>query len=196
MAKLILPGSISGREMKAVAAFTHKDNAMSLFHTPFVYNGRLWATDSYRMVVIDWPQAEELDPDKVYKIPEEALEKILVGYEYAISTTAEMPEIFNIKTHGSWKLEDTTERMSKRVVQLQEMLDAEIDCGTPEHPIAIAGVNPAFVSEACDIAKAISCPTITFGYSAPKSLKTMEIMRVKFIGGTKNADVIICPKRV
>ena len=186
MAKLILPGSISGREMKAVVAFTHKDSALGLFHTPFVYNGRLWATDSYRMVVIDWPQAEELDTDKVYKIPE----------EYAISTTAEMPEIFNIKTHGSWKLEDTTERMSKRVIQLQEMLDAEIDCGTPEHPIAIAGVNPAFVSEACDIAKAVSCPTITFGYSAPKSLKTMEIMRVKFIGGTKNADVIICPKRV
>lgn len=198
MAKQIFPESLSGRTMKALMSFVKKDRGYNLICTPLLWHGRIWATDQCCIAAVDWVMAaEELDNEKVYKIPCEAVEKVLVGNEYYISTITGDPQIVNLKIKDSaCKLEDITDRVGKVMSQMQTFLDANVKPDDMNKPFALAGLAPDYLANVCALAKAVGSPTIDMDYRAVNASDAFPILKVKFLGATEATDAIVAPKRV
>lgn len=197
MAKHIFPGSLSGRTMKALMSFTKKDRGYNLLCTPLLWHGRIWASDQSCIAAVDWVMAKEaLDNEKVYQIPYEAVEKVLVGNEYYISIITEDPQIVNLKVENSaCKLEDVTNKMGKVMSQMQTFLDASVKPEDMTNPCALAGLSPDYLANVCALAKAVGSPTIDMDYRAVNASDVFPILKVKFLGAIEATDVIVSPKR-
>ena len=140
--------------------------------------------------------AELLDNEKVYQIPYEAVEKVLVGNEYYISTTTGDPQIVNLKVENSaCKLEDVTNKMGKVMSQMQTFLDASVKPEDMTNPCALAGLSPDYLANVCALAKAVGSPTIDMNYRAVNASDMFPIIKVKFLGATEATDAIVSPKR-
>lgn len=198
MVKQIFPGSLSGRTMKALMSFVKKDRGYNLICTPLLWHGRIWATDQCCIAAVDWVMAaEELDNEKVYKIPREAVEKVLVGNEYYISTITGDPQIVNLKIKDSaCKLEDITDRVGKVMSQMQTFLDANVKPDNMNEPFALAGLAPDYLANVCALAKAVGSSTIDMDYRAVNASDAFPILKVKFLGAIEATDAIVAPKRV
>lgn len=197
MAKQVFPGSLSGRTMKALMSFTKKDRGYNLICTPLLWHGRIWASDQSCIAAVDWVMAKEaLDNEKVYQIPYEAVEKVLVGNEYYISIITEDPQIVNLKVENSaCKLEDVTDKMGKVMSQMQTFLDASVKPEDMTNPCALAGLAPDYLANVCALAKAVGSPTIDMDYRAVNASDVFPILKVKFLGAIEATDVIVSPKR-
>lgn len=197
MAKQVFPGSLSGRTMKALMSFTKKDRGYNLLCTPLLWHGRIWASDQSCIAAVDWVMAKEaLDNEKVYQIPYEAVEKVLVGNEYYISIITEDPQIVNLKVENSaCKLEDVTDKMGKVMSQMQTFLDASVKPEDMTNPCALAGLSPDYLANVCALAKAVGSPTIDMDYRAVNASDVFPILKVKFLGTIGATDAIISPKR-
>nr|DAU35872.1 MAG TPA: hypothetical protein [Caudoviricetes sp.] len=197
MAKQVFPGSFSGRTMKALMSFAKKDRGYNLLCTPLLWHGRIWASDQCCIAAVDWVMAaEELDNEKVYQIPHEAVEKVLVGNEYYISTITGDPQIVNLKVRDSaCKLEDVTDKIGKTMSQMQTFLDASVKPEDMTSPCALAGIAPGYLANVCALAKAVGSPTINMDYRAVNASDAFPLLKVKFLGATEAADAIVAPKR-
>lgn len=197
MAKQVFPGSLSGRTMKALMSFTKKDRGYNLLCTPLLWHGRIWASDQSCIAAVDWVMAKEaLDNEKVYQIPYEAVEKVLVGNEYYISIITEDPQIVNLKVENSArKLEDVTDKMGKVMSQMQTFLDASVKPEDMTGPCALAGLSPDYLANVCALAKAVGSPTIDMDYRAVNASDVFPILKVKFLGTIEATDAIVSPKR-
>lgn len=197
MAKQVFPGSFSGRTMKALMSFAKKDRGYNLLCTPLLWHGRVWASDQCCIAAVDWVMAaEELDNEKVYQIPYEAVEKVLVGNEYYISTITGDPQIVNLKVRDSaCKLEDVTDKIGKTMSQMQTFLDASVKPEDMTNPCALAGIAPGYLANVCALAKAVGSPTINMDYRAINASDAFPLLKVKFLGATETADAIVAPKR-
>lgn len=197
MAKQVFPGSFSGRTMKALMSFAKKDRGYNLLCTPLLWHGRIWASDQCCIAAVDWVMAaEELDNEKVYQIPYEAVEKVLVGNEYYISTITGDPQIVNLKVKDSaCKLEDVTDKIGKTMSQMQTFLDASVKLEDMTSPCALAGIAPNYLANVCALAKAVGSPTINMDYRAVNASDAFPLLKVKFLGATEVADAIVAPKR-
>lgn len=197
MAKHVFPGSLSGRTMKALMSFTKKDRGYNLLCTPLLWHGRIWASDQSCIAAVDWIMAAEiLDNEKVYQIPFEAVEKVLVGNKYYISTLMGDPQIVNLKVENSaCKLEDVTDKMGKVMSQMQTFLDASVKPEDMTNSCALAGLSPDYLANVCALAKAVGSPTIDMDYRAVNASDVFPILKVKFLGATESTDAIIAPKR-
>ena len=197
MAKQVFPGSFSGRTMKALMSFAKKDRGYNLLCTPLLWHGRIWASDQCCIAAVDWVMAaEELDNEKVYQIPYEAVEKVLVGNEYYISTITGDPQIVNLKVKDSaCKLEDVTDKIGKTMSQMQTFLDASVKLEDMASPCALAGIAPNYLANVCALAKAVGSPTINMDYRAVNASDAFPLLKVKFLGATEAADAIVAPKR-
>ena len=196
MAKQVFPGSLSGRTMKALMSFAKKDRGYNLLCTPLLWHGRVWASDQCCIAAVDWVMAaEELDNEKVYQIPYEAVEKVLVGNEYYISTITGDPQIVNLKVKDSaCKLEDITDKIGKTMSQMQTFLDASVKLEDMTSPCALAGIAPGYLANVCALAKAVGSPTINMDYRAVNASDAFPLLKVKFLGATEAADAIVAPK--
>ena len=197
MAEQVFPGSFSGRTMKALMSFAKKDRSCNLLCTPLLWHGRIWASDQCCIAAIDWMMAaEELDNEKVYQIPYEAVEKVLVGNEYYISTITGDPQIVNLKVKDSaCKLEDVTYKIGKAMSQMQTLLDASVKLEDMANPCALAGIATGYLANVCALAKAVGSPTINMDYRAVNAFDAFPLLKVKFLGATEAADAIVAPKR-
>lgn len=197
MTKQVFPGSLSGRTMKALMSFTKKDRGYNLLCTPLLWHGRIWASDQSCIAAVDWVMAKEaLDNEKVYQIPYEAVEKVLVGNEYYISIITEDPQIVNLKVENSArKLEDVTDKMGKVMSQMQTFLDASVKPEDMTGPCALAGLSPDYLANVCALAKAVGSPTIDMDYRAVNASDVFPILKVKFLGAIEATDAIVSPKR-
>lgn len=197
MAKHVFPGSLSGRTMKALMSFTKKDRGYNLLCTPLLWHGRIWASDQSCIAAVDWIMAAEmLDNEKVYQIPYEAVEKVLVGNEYYISTLTGDPQIVNLKVENSaCKLEDVTDKMGKVMSQMQTFLDASVKPEDMTNHCALAGLSPDYLANVCALAKAVGSPTIDMDYRAVNASDAFPILKVKFLDAIYATDAIIAPKR-
>ena len=197
MAKQVFPGSFSGRTMKALMSFAKKDRGYNLLCTPLLWHGRIWASDQCCIAAVDWVMAaEELDNEKVYQIPYEAVEKVLVGNEYYISTITGDPQIVNLKVKDSTcKLEDVTDKIGKTMSQMQTFLDASVKLEDMTSPCALAGIAPGYLTNVCALAKAVGSPTINMDYRAVNASDAFPLLKVKFLGAIEAADAIVAPKR-
>lgn len=197
MAKQVFPGSLSGRTMKALMSFTKKDRGYNLLCTPLLWHGRIWASDQCCIAAVDWVMAAEiLDNEKVYQIPYEAVEKVLVGNEYYISTITGDPQIVNLKVENSaCKLKDVTNKMGKVMSQMQTFLDASVKPEDMTGSCALAGLAPDYLANVCALAKAVGSPTIDMDYRAVNASDAFPILKVKFLGTIEATDAIISPKR-
>lgn len=197
MAKQVFPGSLSGRTMKALMSFAKKDRGYNLLCTPLLWHGRIWASDQSCIAAVDWVMAKEaLDNEKVYQIPYEAVEKVLVGNEYYISIITEDPKIVNLKVENSaCKLEDVTDKMGKVMSQMQTFLDASVKPEDMTGPCALAGLSPEYLANVCALAKAVGSQTIDMDYRAVNASDAFPILKVKFLGATEATDAIVSPKR-
>ena len=197
MAKQVFPGSFSGRTMKALMSFAKKDRGYNLLCTPLLWHGRIWASDQCCIAAVDWVMAaEELDNEKVYQIPYEAVEKVLVGNEYYISTITGDPQIVNLKVKDSaCKLEDVTDKIGKTMSQMQTFLDASVKLEDMASPCALAGIAPGYLANVCALAKAVGSPTINMDYRAVNASDAFPLLKVKFLGAAEAADAIVAPKR-
>ena len=197
MAKQVFPGSLSGRTMKALMSFTKKDRGYNLLCTPLLWHGRIWASDQCCIAAVDWAMAaEELDKEKVYQIPYEAVEKVLVGNEYYISTITGDTQIVNLKVENSaCKLEDVTDKIGKAISQMQTFLDASVKPEDMTGPCALAGLAPDYLANVCALAKAVGSPTIDMDYRAVNASDAFPILKVKFLGAIETTDAIVAPKR-
>ena len=197
MAKQVFPGSLSGRTMKALMSFAKKDRGYNLLCTPLLWHGRVWASDQCCIAAVDWVMAaEELDNEKVYQIPYEAVEKVLVGNEYYISTITGDPQIVNLKVKDSaCKLEDITDKIGKTMSQMQTFLNASVKLEDMTSPCALAGIAPGYLANVCALAKAVGSPTINMDYRAVNASDAFPLLKVKFLGAIEAADAIVAPKR-
>lgn len=197
MAKQVFPGSLSGRTMKALMSFTKKDRGYNLLCTPLLWHGRIWASDQSCIAAVDWVMAKEaLDNEKVYQIPYEAVEKVLVGNEYYISIITEDPQIVNLKVENSaCKLEDVTDKMGKVMSTMQTFLDASVKPEDMTNPCALAGLSPDYLANVCALAKAVGSPTIDMDYRAVNASDVFPILKVKFLGTIGATNAIVSPKR-
>lgn len=197
MAKQVFPESFSGRTMKALMSFAKKDRGYNLLCTPLLWHGRIWASDQCCIAAVDWVMAaKELDNEKVYQIPYEAVEKVLVGNEYYISTITGDPQIVNLKVKDSaCKLEDVTDKIGKTMSQMQTFLDASVKQEDMTSPCALAGIAPGYLANVCALAKAVGSPTINMDYRAINASDAFPLLKVKFLGATETADAIVAPKR-
>lgn len=197
MTKQVFPGSLSGRTMKALMSFTKKDRGYNLLCTPLLWHGRIWASDQSCIAAVDWVMAKEaLDNEKVYQIPYEAVEKVLVGNEYYISIITEDPQIVNLKVENSaCKLGDVTDKMGKVMSQMQTFLDASVKPEDMTGPCALAGLSPDYLANVCALAKAVGSPTIDMDYRAVNASDVFPILKVKFLGAIEATDAIVSPKR-
>ena len=197
MAKQVFPGSLSGRTMKALMSFTKKDRGYNLLCTPLLWHGRIWASDQCCIAAVDWVMAaEELDNEKVYQIPYEAVEKVLVGNEYYISTITGDPKIVNLKVENSaCKLEDVTSKIGKAMSTMQTFLDANVKPEDMTNHCALAGLSPDYLANVCALAKAVGSPTIDMDYRAVNASDAFPILKVKFLGAADATDAIVAPKR-
>lgn len=197
MTKQVFPGSLSGRTMKALMSFTKKDRGYNLICTPLLWHGRIWASDQNCIAAVDWVMAaEELDNEKVYQIPYEAVEKVPVGNEYCISTITGDPQIVSLKVENSaCKLEDVTDKMGKVMSQMQTFLDASVKPEDMTKPCALAGLAPDYLANVCALAKAVGSPTIDMDYRAVNASDAFPILKVKFLGTIEATDAIVAPKR-
>lgn len=197
MAKQVFPGSLSGRTMKALMSFTKKDRGYNLLCTPLLWHGRIWASDKSCIAAVDWVMAAEiLDNEKVYQIPYEAVEKVLVGNEYYISTITGDPQIVNLKVENSaCKLEDVTNKIGRAMSTMQTFLDASVKPENMTNSCALAGLAPDYLANVCALAKAVCSPTIDMDYRAVNASDAFPILKVKFLDAIYATDAIVAPKR-
>lgn len=186
-------GGIDGKKMKAICAFGNRDNALHLFHTPFVYNGHILATNGEAAVIVDaTPHLRvPLCPSKCYSLPSDMLERMLVRDVFYFSENQEGVFTLDKLSEGRAELVDASDKLATSAAQLLEMAEekhsAKVD-------ISSIGFAPTLVKKVCALADAYGAPTMIFE-TVPQERGRLPRLQVSF-PTHPGIKVIVMPKKL
>lgn len=188
---------LTGRTVKALQEFTSGAKKANVMSTFWLYDGRIIATDTYHIAIIknkcDW--ADCLDSEKVYKPESDVLVKVLVGDTF-FAHKADDGELLFTRSPSkgdpySVPLRDVTDRVKKVADSCIAWSQAKSTSNNTGLVPEIAGVDPAFVTDACDLASSMGLTTINFDTFVENNFPMMRVTAI----GDRNFCAIIAPKR-
>lgn len=143
---------LTGKQMKAIAAFGKGTKVAHLLNTPFFYDNHLYASDQYCALSFDLGDHSPYPGEQVLGIDAEPLMKVLMKDEFTF-----MEDGYMTKGREAFEMVNKTDSLAQVGNALKEMFS----CGseTAECKVDMLGVNPKFVKRCCDLADAfgISC---------------------------------------
>lgn len=191
-------GAISGKQMKALNAFTTNSNG-SYFSTPFFCGDSLLATDTFTSIRIKKSVAQQQyfpnEVDYAFKIPESVLKKTLVTDVYCFSDLTGELEIWKYpKGKDSERTAMSTDKNLKvtgdKIISMFDNPGKILSVEEVE-ALHICGFNPKYMKKVCDLMEAFNISCFDFHYHE------MGNMAVIMVVCPSNPEVsaIICPMR-
>ncbi len=185
-------GAFTGKQMKAICAFTSDSNAN--LSTPFFYKDCLLATDSFCGVSVekDTYQKHIMPSEYVYTLPAAPLEKIAASDVFYFSQAQDKYDMVKLV-----KLEGADAPVENETSKLAHTGDALISYLSDDNKPVLAadtiaaGVDPKFMKKVCNLAEAFNTDCMNIEYVMSNNT---PLMRITFPYAPR-VKVIICPKR-
>ena len=177
-----------GRQMKALLGFCEKKNALSTFCTPFFYNGKVFASDTYTFIMRDMSegQKELIDDDVCWSIPADIFDKApLVKDGYFIDEEG----LFKKVGDCSYCMNDTSEALKPATEAMLKL--ANLQGFDPDY--TKQWYDLAFVERCCAVAKAFNLYGMNF--EIVPCGNGLSILRVRFAEDPYNTCIVIMAKR-
>ena len=192
-AAFVNTGAFTGKQMKAICAFTSKNNKN--LDTPFFYNDYLLATDSFCAISVekDVYQKNLFPSEYAYKLPNAPLEKIAasdVFYFTQPETKDDMPTFVKLESTLSAEVDNTTSKLEFAGKALLGYL-SDNNGAVLANEINTPGIDPKFMKKVCNLAEAFNTDCMNIEYVMAGST---PLMRITF-PYVSRIKVIICPKR-
>ena len=186
-------GAFTGKQMKAICAFTSKSNEN--LDTPFFYNDYLLATDSFCAISVekDVYQKHLFPSEYAYKLPNAPLEKIAasdVFYFTQPETKDDMPTFVKLESTLSAEVDNITSKLEFTGKALLGYL-SDNNKAVLANEINTPGIDPKFMKKVCNLAEAFNTDCMNIEYVMAGST---PLMRITF-PYVPRIKVIICPKR-
>lgn len=184
----IAAGGYDGRQMKALLGFCEKKNAFSTFYTPFFYEGKMFASDTYTFIVRDMSegQKELIDDDVCWSIPADIFDKApLVKDGYFIDEEGLLKKVGDC----SYCMNDKSEAIKPAAESMLKL--ASLQGSDPDY--AKQWYDPAFVERCCAVAKAFNLYGMNF--EIVPCGNGLSILRVHFAEDPYNTCIVIMAKR-
>ncbi len=184
----VVVGGYDGRQMKALLGFCDKKNALSAVHTPFFYDGKVFATDTYTFVMRDMSegQKELIDNDVCWSVPIDIFDKApLVKDGYFIDKEGLLQKVGEC----NYYMNDNSETLKPAVESMLKL--AELQGSDLKY--TKQWYDPAFVERCCAVAKAFNLYGMNFEV-VPYG-NGLSILRVRFAQDPYNTCIVIMAKR-
>lgn len=186
-------GAFTGKQMKAICAFTSKNNEN--LDTPFFYNDYLLASDSFCAISIekDAFQKHVFPAEYAYKLPNAPLEKIAasdVFYFTQPATKDDMATFVKLESTLSTEVDNVTSKLEFAGKALLGYL-SDNNKGVLANEINTPGIDPKFMKKVCNLAEAFNTDCMNIEYVMAGST---PLMRITFPYEPR-IKVIICPQR-
>ncbi len=186
-------GAFTGKQMKAICAFTSKSNEN--LDTPFFYNDYLLATDSFCAISVEKDEFQKhvFPAEYVYKLPSAPIEKIAasdVFYFTQPATKHDMPTFVKLESTLSTEVENVTSKLEFTGKALLGYLSDD-NKAVLASEINTPGIDPKFMKKVCNLAEAFNTDCMNIEYVMAGHT---PLMRITFPYQPR-IKVIICPKR-
>lgn len=186
-------GAFTGKQMKAICAFTSKSNEN--LDTPFFYNDYLLATDSFCAISVEKDEFQKhvFPAEYAYKLPSAPVEKIAasdVFYFTQPATKHDMPTFVKLESTLSAEVENVTNKLEFTGKALLGYLSDD-NKAVLASEINTPGIDPKFMKKVCNLAEAFNTDCMNIEYVMAGHT---PLMRITFPYQPR-IKVIICPKR-
>lgn len=146
---------LTGKQMKAIAAFAKGAKVAHLLNTPFFYDGHIYASDQYCALSFDLEGGSPYKGDGVLGIDAEPLMKVLVKDSFTF-----MEDGYMTHNQEAFEMVDKTDSLLQVGKALKEMFSGNsvaLECKAE-----MLGVNPKFVKKVCDLTDAFGITCMDF----------------------------------
>lgn len=186
-------GAFTGKQMKAICAFTSKSNEN--LDTPFFYNDYLLATDSFCAISVEKDEFQKhvFPAEYAYKLPSAPLEKIAASDVFYFSLPAtkhDMPTFVKLESTLSTEVENLSSKLESTGKALLGYLSDD-NKAVLANEINTSGIDPKFMKKVCNLAEAFNTDCMNIEYVKAGNA---PLMRITF-PYVPRIKVIICPKR-
>lgn len=176
---------MNGKIAKCLMAQTKGVKDTGLCNTFWVYKGRVIASDTYRVAVIDAPAqwAHKLDPERVYKPTPKAFSKMLVGDGFTVREKGDGFELCKTSKNGdaAFSLDDFTDKLKNVADHCLAWADG-IGEDKAEAVPDVLGYDPRYVADACELARALGYVNLKFEPFWDKAFPMLRVVSPDGIG--------------
>lgn len=192
-AAFVNAGAFTGKQMKAICAFTSKSNEN--LDTPFFYNGYLLATDSFCAISVEKDEFQKhvFPAEYAYKLPSAPIEKIAASDVFYFTqpvTKHDMSTFVKLESTLSTEVENVTSKLEFTGKALLGYLSDD-NKAVLASEINTPGIDPKFMKKVCNLAEAFNTDCMNIEYVMAGNT---PLMRITF-PYVPRIKVIICPKR-
>ena len=197
--QLVNQGAFTGKQMKAINAFT-TDASGSYLSTPFFCGDSLIATDTFAAVRLKKDTALQTyfdnDSEFAYKIPDSVLKKTLVSDVYCFANYEKDADTDIVKyPKGKDPAEHTVMRAIKELKttgdQIIGMFEDFSQILSPDEVEAMhfSGFNPKFMKQVCDLMEAFNINCFNFHWYKLNNAAIIKVVCPSY----PELSVLICP---
>ena len=197
--QLVNQGAFTGKQMKAINAFT-TDASGSYLSTPFFCGDSLIATDTFAAVRLKKDTALQTyfdnDSEFAYKIPDSVLKKTLVSDVYCFANYEKDADTDIVKyPKGKDPAEHTVMRAVKELKttgdQIIGMFEDFGQILSPDEVEAMhfSGFNPKFMKQVCDLMEAFNINCFNFHWYKLNNAAIIKVVCPSY----PELSVLICP---
>lgn len=197
--QLVNQGAFTGKQMKALNAFTTSANG-SYLSTPFFCGDFLIATDTFAAVRLKKDTAQQVyfpnDSEFAYKIPDSVLKKTLVSDVYCFSNydkevDTDIAKYLKGKGPAEYAAMRAVKELKTTGDQVIRMFE---DCGEilgadEVEALHISGFNPKFMKQVCELMEAFNVNCFDFRYYKFNNAAIIKVV----CPGKPELEVVICP---
>lgn len=194
-------GAFTGKQMKAINAFTTSANG-SYLSTPFFCGDYLIASDTFCCLRIKKDAYQQklfpADSGFAYKLPDDALKKMLVNDVFYFSNVSDGLEFIKVEskpkesTYNYSQIREVKE-LNTTGQQIIQMFDEVVNPLTPEQVAAlnVCGFQPKYLKMVTNLAEAFNISCLNFEYYNKDDLK-FPLVKVNF-PYYPDIEAFICP---